>query len=357
MRGILSVAVAVAIGVAVPLAAQENVSAGPYQVLKTAKVGGDGGFDYVYADSGGRKLYVPRMGPTKRISVFDLDTLQPAGEIPDVGAHGVAVDPKTHHAFATSKPVAMWDSATLKIVKMIDVQGNPDGLLFDPFNERVYILSHSAPNATVIEAKDGSVVGTIDLGGAPEQAATDGEGHVYVDIEDKNQVAVVDAKSMQVTARYDLGENKTPAGLALDAKNGILFVECRNPAVSVIMSAKDGKIITTLPIGTGVDGAGFMPETMEAFSSQGDGTLTVIKESSPTSFAVEQNVKTMSSAKTMTIDAKTKHVFLIAAEFGPAPAADTPGPLNQSLNQRMQGGRPRRGPMVPGSFTILEVGR
>lgn len=325
--------------------AQRGPAEGPYRVLKTAKTGGEGGFDYVYADADGRRLYVPRMGPTKRISVFDLDTLQPVGEIPDTGAHGVAVDRRTHHGFATSKPVVMWDTRTLKIVKTIDVQGNPDGLLFDPFNQRVYILSHSAPNATVIDTKDGSVLGTIDLGGAPEQAVSDGKGHLYIDIEDKSTIAVVDAKTMQVTSHYDLGDNKTPAGLAFDVKNHVLFVECRNPAVSVIMNARNGKIITQLPIGSGVDGAGFMPETMEAFSSQGDGTLTVIKESSPTSFEVEQNVKTMPSAKTMTIDSKTKRVLLIAAEFGPPPAPAAPGQ------------RPRRGPMAPGSFTVLEVGK
>jgi DNA-binding beta-propeller fold protein YncE len=187
-------------------------------------------------------------------------------------------------------------------------------------------------------------LGTIDLGGAPEQAASDGKGHLYVDIEDKNNVAVVDTNTMQVTAHYDLGDNKTPAGLAFDVKNGILFVECRNPAVSVVMNARDGKIITTLPIGTGVDGAGFMPETGEAFSSQGDGTLTVIKETSPTTFEVEQTVKTMPSAKTITIDSKTKRVLLIAAEFGPAPTAEA-------------GQRPRRGPLVADSFSIIEVGK
>jgi DNA-binding beta-propeller fold protein YncE len=239
----------------------------------------------------------------------------------------------------------MWDAATLKIIKTIEVQGNPDGLLFDPFNQRVYILSHAAPNATVIDAKDGSVLGTIDLGGAPEQAVTDGKGHIYVDIEDKNNVAVVDAQSMQVTTHYDLADNKTPAGLAFDAKNQILFVACRNPAVSVIMNARTGKIITTLTIGKGVDGAGFNPETMEAFSSQGDGTLSVIKEKSPSDFEIEQNVKTMPSAKTMTIDEQTNHILLIGAEFGPAPTPTAPGE------------RPRRGPLTPGSFTILEVGK
>jgi DNA-binding beta-propeller fold protein YncE len=339
MRGICPIfAVAAAIGFA------QQID-GPYKVLKTAKVGGEGGFDYVNADSDGRRLYVARSGPTKRIAVFDLDTLEAAGEIPGIGAHGAAVDPKSHHGFASSKPIVMFDTKTLKTIKTIEVQGNPDGLLFDPFNQRVYVLSHAAPNATVIDTKDGSVVGTIDLGGAPEQGVTDGKGRLYIDIEDKNNVAVVDAKTMQVTAHYDLGDNKTPAGLAFDAKNHVLFVECRNPAVSVIMNAQDGKIITTLPIGAGVDGAEFNPKTMEAFSSQGDGTLTVIKENGPTSFEVEQNVKTMPSAKTMTIDRKTNHVLLIGAEFGPATPPATPG------------GRPGRGPMTPGSFTILEVGK
>ena len=325
--------------------AQQSPAQGPYRVLRTAKVGGDGGFDYVYADAKGRRLYVARSGPSKRISVFDLDTLQSVGEISDVGAHGVVVDPRYRHGVASSKPVIMFDSKTLKVIKSIDVQGNPDGLLFDPFNHRVYVLSHAAPNATVIDAKDGSVLGTIDLGGAPEEAATDGKGHLYIDIEDKNNVAVVDAKTMKVTAHYQLGDNKTPAGLALDAKRRILFVECRNPAVSVIMNALDGAIIATLPIGTGVDGAAFIPQTMEAFSSQGDGTLTVIKENGPAIFEIEQNVKTMLSAKTMTVDSKTNQVLLIGAEFGPTPQPATPGD------------RPRRGPLVPGSFTILEVGK
>lgn len=315
---------------------------GPYKVLKTAKVGGEGGFDYVYADSDGRRLYVPRNGPAKRISVYDLDTLQPAGEIADTGGQGVAVDPQSHHGFATSNPVAMWDTKSLKILKTIPVQGHPDGILFDKFNERVYVLSHAAPNVTVIDAKDGSIAGTIDLGGAPEQAAADGKGHLYIDVEDKDNIAVVDAKTLQVTAHYPLGENKTPAGLAFDARNGILFVACRNPSVSVIMNASDGKMITTLPIGKGVDGAGFMPSTMEAFSSQGDGTLTVIKENSPSDFVIEQNVQTMPSAKTMTIDGN--NVLLIAAEFGPAPPA-APGQWQ------------RRGPVVAGSFTILKVGK
>jgi len=213
------------------------------------------------------------------------------------------------------------------------------------------VLSHRAPNLTVIDARDGSIAGTIDLGGAPEQGASDGKGQLYFDVEDKDQVAVVDAKTLKVTAHYDLGgKGGGPAGLALDAKNHILFVLCRNPATCVILNADNGQIITTLPIGAGTDGGAFNPDTMEAFSSQGDGTLTVIKENAPDNFAVEQTVSTLVGAKTCTLDATTNRILLITAKFGPLPAATAPstGPGSR---------RPRRGPMVPDSFTILTVGR
>ena len=326
-------------------AAQQAPSAGPYKVLKTAKVGGVGGFDYVYADDAGRRLYIPRTGNPARITVFNLDTLEPVGEIPNADARGAAVDPKSHHGFASSKPVVMWDTETLATIKTIDVDGGPDGILFDPFNERIYVFSHRAPNATVIDAKDGSVVGTIDLGGAPEQAVTDGKGHLYIDIEDKDKIAVVDAATLKVTANYDLGaKGRVPAGLAFDVRNHVLFAACRDPRTMVILNADDGKVIDALPIGSGVDGAVFNPKTMEAFSSQGDGTLTVIKENGPTSFVVEQNVKTMQRAKTLTLDSKTNRILLIAAEFTPPP---TPPPA----------GTRSRGQMVPDSFTILVVGK
>jgi len=326
--------------------AQEGPAGGPYKVLKTAKVGGAGGFDYVNADQAGRRLYIARSGAGARITVFNLDTLEPVGEIANVSAHGAVISPKTNHGFASSKPVVMFDSKTLATIKTIDVDGGPDGLFYDSFNDRVYVLSHRSPNATVINAADGSVAGTLDLGGAPEQAASDGQGHLYIDIEDKANIAVVDAGTLAVTAHYDLeGKGGECAGLAMDAKNGILFAACRNPQNMVILNAADGKIITVLPIGAGTDGAVFNPSTMEAFSSQRDGTLTVIKENSPKSFAVEQNVQTMPSAKTMTLDAKTNHLLLIAAEFGPPPASPPAG------------GRPNRGPMVPDSFSILVVGK
>jgi DNA-binding beta-propeller fold protein YncE len=327
-------------------AAASLFAQGPYKVLKTVKVGGAGGFDYVYADSSGRRLYIPRTGQGARITVFNLDTLEPAGEIGETSARGAAVDPKSNHGFVTSKPVVMFDSKTLAVVKKIEVEGGPDGILFDPFNQRTYIWSHSAPNATVIDAKDGSVVGTIDLGGAPEQAVTDGKGHIYVDLEDKDNVAVIDAKTMAVTGHYELGgKGGQCAGLAMDVKNEILFVACRKPAMMVIMGAKNGKIIEALPLGAGTDGAVFNPKTMEAFSSQGDGTLTVVKENSPTSFVVEQTVTTPVRAKTLTLDSKTNQILLITAEYTPPPATPPPG------------GRAGRGQMIPDTFSIVVVGK
>ena len=331
------------------LLAQQSPSAGPYKVLKTAKVGGDGGFDYVYADSIGRRLYVPRNGPTGRITVFDLDTLAPVGEIPNAVGHGVIVDSKSNHGFLTSSPIVMFDSKTLATIKTIDVQGNPDGIFFDASSQRLYDLSHRAPHVTVIDTTNGSVVGTIDLGGAPEQGVSDGKGHVYIDVEDKGNIAVIDTKTLAVTAHYDLtSSGGTCAGLAIDVKNHILFAACRAPQTMVILNADDGKIITALPIGNGTDGAVFNPNTMEAFSSHADGTLTVIKENSPTSFVVEQNVQTMVSAKTLTLDGKTNNIYLIAAAFGPPPAAPPAG---------TPPGRPLRGQMLPDSFSILVVGK
>lgn len=347
-----SLAFSLALGIATLAAiglAQQAPTTGPYKVLKTAKVGGDGGFDYVFADAIGRRLYAARSGPAGRITVFDLDTLASVGEVANASGHGVAVDPKTNHGFLTSKPIVMFDTKTLATIKTIDVQGNPDGIFFDPYNQRLYDLSHNAPNATVIDTTDGSVVGTIDLGGAPEQAVSDGKGHLYIDVEDKGNIAVVDAKTLAVTAHYDIaGKGGTCAGLAFDVKNRILFATCRNPQTVVILNADDGNIITTLPIGAGTDGAVFNPNTMEAFSSQSDGTLTVIKENSPSSFVVEQTLQTMVSAKTLSLDSKTNHILLIAAEFGPPPAAPSPG---------TPPGRALRGPMLPDSFTILMVGR
>jgi hypothetical protein len=228
----------------------------------------------------------------------------------------------------------------------------------------------------VIDDKDGSILGTIDIGGAPEQAATDGHGRIYVDIVDKAAIAVIDADAMKLVGRYDVSSRGSGcAGLALDAKNGILFAACRDKSNMVILSAADGHIITDLPTGAGCDGVTFNPATMEAFSSQGDGTLTIIKENSPSSFVVEQTVFTPARAKTITLDTKTGNLFLITAEYGPTPtpspapaqpaapsglAASVPGaapPAGAAPPGMPAYMRGPRAPMIPGSFQILVVGK
>jgi hypothetical protein len=344
---------------------------GPYKVLKTARVGGEGGFDYIYADVAGRRLYIPRGGTRAvpatdttpavaavpgRITVFDLDTLAPLGEIPDTGGNGVAVDPKSGHGFSSSSPVSMFDTKTLKVMKKIDVgAARPDGILFDAFNDRVYVFSHPTKDATVIDSKDGAVLGTIALGGVPEQAVSDGKGTLWAVMQDaQGSVTVVDVKTMKATNHYPFGDIGGCNGLALDAKNHVLFAACAisgNPPVQppqptmVILNAEEGKILAKLPLAGGSDGAVFNPSTQEAFSTHGNGTLTVVKETSPTSFEVEQNLQTMNGARTVTFDSKTNRILTMSIERGPAPPPP-PG-----------GGRGTPGAPVPGSCTILVIGK
>jgi DNA-binding beta-propeller fold protein YncE len=334
----------------------QSADNGPYKVVKIQLVGGDGGFDYVTADPDGRNLYVARSGQAGHIGVFNLDTLAEVGDMTGVSAHGGAVDSASGHGFATSKPVTMFDGKTFAILKKIDVQGNPDGYLNDPYNHHFYILSHAAPNITVLDDKDGSILGTLDIGGAPEQAVADGKGKIYVDIEDKAAIAVIDANTMKMVGKYDLSSKGGGcAGLALDVKNDILFAACRDNKNMIILSATDGHIITDLPIGNGCDGAAFNPNTMEAFSSQGDGTLTIIKEDSPTSFRVEETVPTPARAKTLTLDPKTNQVYLITAEFGPVPSPPPNQPPPPAGTPAWMRGP--RAPMIPHSFQILVVGK
>lgn len=364
----LMIAVAASIFIfAVAGFAKQAASSGPYKILKKVKAGGEGGFDYISADVEGRRLYVPRNGTgAPGLMVFNLDTLEPAGSIPSILAGGAAVDPKSHHGFSTTKPVTMWDSQTLQVIKTIDVDGRPDGIMYDPYNERIWIFSHQAPYATVIDGKDGTVVGTIDLGGAPEQGVSDDKGTVYVNISDKANIAVVDAKDLKVTAHYDVSSKGTGgSGLALDAKNHILFAYYRQPSsLAILVNAENGNIITTLPTGMGVDTAVFNPNTMEAISGERAGTMTFIKENSPTDFAVEQTLETMPVAKTVALDTKTNHVFTMTAEYGPAPTPPpAPAPSAQGAPQGgPQGGPPGgfrggRAPVIPDSFTVFMIGK
>jgi DNA-binding beta-propeller fold protein YncE len=324
---------------------QQSADDGPYKILNSAKVGGEGGFDYIFADVADRRLYIPRFG---QLTVFNLDTLDPVGVIAHLAAGGAAVDPKSHHGFSTTKPITMWDANTLAVIKTIDVDGRPDGIMFDPYNERIWVLSHTPPYATVIDARQGNVVGTIDLGGAPEQAVSDDKGTIFVNITDKANIAVVDAKNMTVKTHYDMSAKASRgSGLALDAKHRILFAYYRQPTpIVMIVNADNGNIIATLPTGAGVDTVAFNPATMEAISAEGAGSMTFIKEKSPSSFAVEQTLQTLAGAKTLALDSKTNHVLTMTAEFAPPAPGAPAGPAGLA-----------RGPMVPGSFSILMVGK
>jgi hypothetical protein len=371
--------------------AQSGTSAGPYKVLKAAKVGGEGGWDYIYADPVGRRLYIPRgavqaraaadaspavAAVDKRLTIWNLDTLDRVGEIAGVGGNGTAVCPKTGHGFTSDHPKpSMFDVATMKFIKNIDVpQGfQPDGIYCDTFNDHVYIFSHPTKSALDIDAKDGTVLANIDLGGTPEQGVADGKGTLYVVMQDRpGGVAVVDVKTMKTTAHYPFGDNGGCNGLALDTKNSVLFAACAavgpapqrgqpgqptaapasgspSPQTFVVLSAKDGTILSRLPLAAGSDGATFNPQTMEAFST-GGGTLTVIKEKSAKAFDSEQVLRTMGNSRTIAFDSKTGHIFTMAQDVTPPPPA-SPGAA------AAPGGRGGRGTVVPGSFTILMIGK
>jgi len=369
MHRIIGLVLSAIVVVAAIGSAQQPTTDGPYRVLKRARVGGEGGWDYIYADVAGRRLYIPRRGlaavpatdtrpatdavPT-RLQIFNLDTLEPVGEIDGVGGNGAAVDPKSGHGFTSSRPVSMFDTKTMKLIKTIDVApAQPDGIVFDAFNDRVYVFSHPTKDAAVIDSKDGTLVGKIDLGGVPEQGVPDGKGMLYVVMQDaEGSVTAVDVKTMKATAHFPLGDKGSCNGLALDVKSKVLFAACArsgnpltNAPMMVVLSAADGKILANLPLAGGSDGAAFNPETMEAFSTHGNGTLTVVKEKGPTSFEVEQNLQTMNGARTVTFDSKTQHILTMSVERGPAPPPP-PG-----------GGRAAQGAAVPGSFTILMIGK
>ena len=345
---------------AVIAAAPQPTTNAPYEVLKTARVGGEGGWDYIYADVAGRRLYIPRRGapPVQtRLSVYNLDTLDLVGEIEGVGGNGAAVDPKSGHGFTSSRPPSMFDTKTMKLIKTIDVgKAAPDGIVFDDFNDRVYVFSHPTKDATVIDSKDGTVLGTIDLGGVPEQGVPDGKGMLYVVMQDaQGSVTAVDVKTMKAIAHYPLGDKGGCNGLAFDPKNRILFAACARSGdpdtmppkpMMVVLQAYDGKILTSLPLAGGSDGAVFNPNTMEAFSSQRDGTLTIIKENTPTSFEVEQTVQTKPGCKTSSLDSKNNRIVLICTERAPESGA---------ASERPPEGRGGRG--GPGYLDVLWVGR
>jgi hypothetical protein len=307
-----------------PIAPADDTPAKPYKILTTTQIPAAGGIDYVSADSVNRRVYV---ACGNEVSVFDLDTYKLAGTLAKASGHGVSIDPENHTGLVVGNPATFFNTKTLEAIKTFPAPG-ADGYIFDAPTHHFFILSHRAPNLLVVDSKDGSIVGKVEAIGpdganaAVEQGVSDGEGHLYFDVANAHHIAVVDAKTLKVTGHFDLGEKGNgPAGLALDNKNHILFAMCRGgkggSPTCVILSAVDGKILTTLPLAGSSDGAVFNPHTMEAFSSHGNGTLSVIKEKSPTEFEILETVKTRAGGKTCTLDTKTDRVIVITREAAP----------------------------------------
>jgi YVTN family beta-propeller protein len=279
--------------------------------------------------------------------VVDADTNAVVGDIPNTnGVHGIAIVTDVDKGFTSNgrdNAVTVFDLKTLKPIANIPVGRNPDAIMYDPFSKRLFTFNGASHDTTAIDAKTNSVVGTIALGGKPEFAVTDEKGQVYVNIEDKNEIVRLDPVKLSVENHWSIAPGEEPSGLAIDRKHRRLFSVCGNKLMAVV-NADNGKVITTLSIGAGTDAAAFDPETGFAFSSNGEGTLTVVHEDSPDKFTIVENVPTQARARTMAPDLKTHQVFLVTAEFGPAPTATAQQP------------RPRA-PMVPGTFTLLVLSR
>ncbi len=299
----------------IALAQEEGGVSASYSIVSTTKVGGAGGWGTLYADADARRLYIPRTGQQARIAVLDLDSLKQVGTVGGVDARAVAIDAKSGHGFSASKPVTMWDTKTLKPIKTIAVEGEPSSILADAFNNRIYVLSKSSGNATVLNAADGSVLGTIALDGMPEQAVSDDQGHVFIALTDKDQIAVVDAAAMKVTDHWDLdGVGASPTAMAIDKKDSVLLVGCRNETM-VYMNSKTGEFLYGLPVGTGINSVAFNPNTNELFSAQDDGTFTIAEVAGPTRFNMGGTIVIPTGAPNLALDAKTGKIYVATAEF------------------------------------------
>jgi hypothetical protein len=282
-----------------------------YQVIKTIKVGGEGGWDYCTMDPEGRRLYVSR---ATRVIVIDPDKGEVVGEVKDTpGVHGIAIAPKHKKGFTSNgkdSTVTVFDLKDLKEVARPKVGTGPDGILYDASTDRVFTFNGGGNDATALDAESGKVVGSVKLEGRPESGASDGKGTVFVNLVNKDEVVAFDAKELKVKGRWATGEGKGPTGMAIDTAKNRLFVSCRNEKM-VIMDADKGKVIETLPIGKGTDYAAFDPEKGLAFSSNRDGTLTIVGPERD-GYKVLANVKTQEGSKTMALDTKTHNVYLPA---------------------------------------------
>lgn len=310
-----------------------------YHLIKRLKVGGEGGWDYLTMDAGARRLYVSR---STHVMVIDLDSDKVVGDIPDTpGVHGVAVAPGLNRGFTSNgraNSVTIFDLKSLRKLGEVKTGANPDAILYDAASNKVFTFNGRSKDATVIDAASGKVVATLPLGGKPEFSAGDGKGKVYVNIEDTNEVVEMDSFKVRVARRFSLKPCDEPTGMGLDAEKGRVFSGCHNKLMT-ILDVKSGKVIATVPIGANVDGNGFDTGSRLAFSSNGEGTLTVAKESSPGIFAVVETVQTQRGSRTMAIDPVTHNIYLAAAQFM-APKAPKARPE-----------------MVPGSFEILVLGK
>jgi DNA-binding beta-propeller fold protein YncE len=315
-----------------------------YHLLKKIEVGGEGGWDYLSVDSAGRRLYVSR---STRVMVFDVDTGKSVGEIPDTpGVHGIAIADDLGRGFTSNGrdgSVTIFELKTLKPISKVKVGTNPDCILYDPATHRVFAFNRGSSDASAIDAKTGEVVGLIPLGGHPEFATADGKGMVFVNLDNKSEVVAIDSRKLVATAHWPVAPGEDPSGMAIDRKHNRLFSVCGNKKMTV-MDAGSGKVVADLAIGAGTDAAAFDPETNLAFSSNGEGTLTVVHQDSADKYTVVENVPTQRGARTMALDPKTHNIFLATAQYGPPPAATTEQP------------RPRP-PMVPNSFVILVFGK
>lgn len=315
-----------------------------YKILKKIPLSGNGGWDYLKADTHERRLFVTH---DTVVQVLDMDTLKVVGTIEGTQrAHGVAWADELERGFVSSgstNSILVFDLKTFKKTGEIKAGQNPDAIIYDRTSDRVFAFNGEDGTATVADAATGVVMATVNLGGKPEFAVTDGMGHVYDNLVDKNEVIEIDAKTSKILNRWPVAPGNSPSGLAMDKKNGRLFIGCHNEKM-IVMDAKTGKVIQTVSIGKGIDATIFNAESQTIYDSCGDGTMTVIHEDSPNQYSVVDNATTQPGSRTMAVDSQTGHVFLPAAQFEPPskPTAENP--------------KPRR-KVIPGTFEILVVGK
>ena len=297
--------------------AEEKSNAGGYKVADKFALGGNGGWDYLSLDPEAHRLYIAR---SDRVMVVDLETGKLAGEVKETpGIHGVALDPKSKRGYTSNGgdgTVSVFDLNTLEVSKKIQVGKRPDAILYDPESNRVFTMNAGDQTASAIDAKEEKVVGTVKLEGKPEFAVSDEKGHIFVNLEDRNEIIQIDAAKLKVLNRWPLKPGEEPAGLAIDRAHNRLFATCHNEKM-IVLDTESGKVVATPAIGKGTDACAFDAGTGMAFSSNGDGTLTIVKGDGKDKYEVADNVKTQAGARTMALDPKTHKIYLATAKPKP----------------------------------------